>query len=271
MADQQVDKFITELSNILERNRQQRAATESELAQSDAQQVAAGNDKPAGNGLNASSGFAQGFKGGMGKAKPGADDKTSQAAINAKDYKDKSSSYGGDAAGNPYNLRVGMATPEGMSPSTTSAGRVGLAQNYARTQELLADNPYRLEENAAPPGPADSALEEQKKRFTQRLMNQRGEAGGPLGGAGQQGADYGNPKDPYLNQDTTVPASVLSPSVTARGRVGAGQDAAHTQQLLASNPYAQPAPEAIPYPTPQQPDMALYEAYQAMQRQRGGL
>ncbi len=269
MADQQVDKFISELSQILERNRQQRANTENELAKSDAQQVASGGGT-AGNGLNASSGFAQGLKGGMGQKKP-TDDKAGQEAINAKDYRDKSSSYGGDVAVNPYNLRVGMATPEGMSPSTTSAGRVGLAQNYARTQELLADNPYRLEENAAPPGPADSALEEQKKRFTQRLMNQRGEAGGPLGGAGQQGADYGNPKDPYLNQDTTVPASVLSPSVTARGRVGAGQDAAHTQQLLASNPYAQPAPEAIPYPTPQQPDMALYEAYQAMQRQRGGL
>lgn len=253
MADQQVDKFITELSQILEHNRQQRAASENELAKSDAQQVAAGDDT-AGNGLNASSGFAQGLKGGMGKKKP--DDKPSQESINAKDYRDKSSGYGGDSAVNPYNLQVGAPTAEGMSPSTTSAGRVGLAQNYARTNELLANNPYRLEENAAPGGPPDPALEEQKKRFTQQLMNQRGEAGGPLGGAGQPAPGYGNPNDPYLNQDTSVPASMLSSSVTARGRAG-GQQA--------------PMQQPIPYPTTTQPDMALLEAYQQYQRQRGGL
>lgn len=215
MADT-VDGLIKALSEILDRNRQQRAQVQTQQA---AQSVA----EP-----DAASGFNEGFSRAM------------KQQEQAKAMRNPESGYGGDRAVSPYNFKNSPGpSAASLSPSTTAAGRVKLGQDYARLQGLLNNNPYR----EAPYTPSsDPALEERKKRFTQDLMNRRGESGGPLGGAGQE-----------LNTPTT---SSMDPSVV-------GAVSRPTQMVQMGQPAA--------YPTTEQPDYALLDAYQAYQKQRGGL
>lgn len=172
MANPEVSRLIDELSSILEQNRQKRNAADAMLmgiqqghaaAQARMAQGAAANGAAAGRGA-----YEAGKKAGA----PGPSE----------------TSYGGDESISPYSRTGGapQVSARALSPSTGREGRLRLGEDYARTQSLLNENPYRLQENAPAYQPnTDPALEEQKKRFTQNLMMQRGETGGPLGGAGQ--------------------------------------------------------------------------------------
>jgi hypothetical protein len=120
------------------------------------------------------------------------------------------SSYGGDGKASPYSRTGGMPaiSAGAMSPSTTSEGRAKLGGEYARTQQLLSENPYRMQENAPAYRPnTDPALEEQKRRFTQNLMLSRGESGGPLGGAGQR-PPQGDGLDPNVVNAVSRPSKM---------------------------------------------------------------
>jgi hypothetical protein len=172
MANPEVSRLIEELSNILNQNREKRNTMDAMmtgLAQGQAQAQARTAQAAASNGAAAGQGaYAAGKKAG----EPGPSE----------------SSYGGDGKVSPYSRTGGMPaiSAGAMSPSTTSEGRAKLGGEYARTQQLLSENPYRMQENAPEYRPnMDPALEEQKRRFTQSLMLSRGQSGGPLGGAGQ--------------------------------------------------------------------------------------
>ena len=184
VANPEVDRLIQELSGILEQNRQKRNAADAMML-----------------GLQQGQAQAQARKATQLGAAGQAGHEASKGAgrmAQATSFADSRSGYGGDP-GNAYSLKGGQASAGTLSPSTTREGRLGLASKYAeanggpskRESELLSKNPYTgsgyefLEENAAPPGTPDPALEEQKKRFTQNLMLSRGQAGGPMGGAGQ--------------------------------------------------------------------------------------
>lgn len=155
MANPQVDMLIQELSQILEQNRQKR-----NNAQAQMQGVEQGRQMAA--------------------------QQAQQAAYTAGGAERTLNEPGGSG-------QQKHATSAQLSPSTTSEGRVALAQKYAKGKNFDIDsvkNPYDdyqfLKENDTPAAPPTDAgvLEEQKKRMTQRLMMQRGESGGPLGGAG---------------------------------------------------------------------------------------
>jgi hypothetical protein len=184
MANPEVSRLIEELSNILNQNREKRNTMDAMLtglAQGQAQaqartaQAAAENGQAAGRGA-------------------------SEAAKAAGAPSGAESSYGGDGDVSPYSRTGGMprVSSRALSPSTTREGRLKLGGDYARTQQLLSENPYRMQENAPEYRPnTDPALEEQKRRFTQNLMLSRGETGGPLGGAGQP-APRGDGLDPNV-------------------------------------------------------------------------
>lgn len=149
--------LITRLMGVLEKNRAERQNAEQQQAR-----------------YNAASGFMAGLKGAQGgKKDPG------PAA----------------AAEKPEPLvKPGEPQVRPAAAGGNSAARVGIGKKYidtkSRENELLSSNPYSgftLKENDTP-GPVgpDPAREEQKKRFTQQLMLNRGQTGGPLGAAGQR-------------------------------------------------------------------------------------
>lgn len=184
MANPEVDRLIQELSGILEQNRQKRNAADAMMlglqqGQQAAQARRAEQSAAAGKaGYEASKGAGR--------------------AAQAASFADSSSGYGGDRGG-AMGLSSTQASAKTLSPSTSREGRMGLASKYIEAQggpsqresQLLSKNPYTgsgyefLPENDTPPGAPDPALEEQKRRFTQNLMLSRGQAGGPMGGAGQ--------------------------------------------------------------------------------------
>jgi hypothetical protein len=183
MANPDVSRLIDELSNILNKNREKRNAADAMLvgiqqghAQAQARQAeaAAANGKAAGAGA-----YEAGKKAGQPHA--------------------AESGYGDDRQASPYNMKNSPpVSAASLSPSASREGRTKLGGEYARTQQLMSENPYRMEENAPAYRPNnDPALEEQKRRFTQNLMLQRGQAGGPLGGAGQP-APAGDGLDPAV-------------------------------------------------------------------------
>jgi hypothetical protein len=183
MANPDVSRLIDELSNILNQNREKRNAADAMLmgiqqghAQAQARQAeaAAANGKVAGQGA-------------------------SEAAKLAGQPHPAESGYGSDRQSSPYNMKNSPSpSAKGLSPSTSREGRLKLGQDYAHTQQLLSENPYRMEENAPAYTPNnDPALEEQKRRFTQNLMLSRGQTGGPMGGAGQP-APAGDGLDPSV-------------------------------------------------------------------------
>lgn len=214
--------LITQLMGILQKNRNERQAAEQNQAR-----------------LNASSGFAAGLKGGMGGKKE-------------------------EPAAAPAEKRDPLISPAGG----TSAQRVGIGQRYiaaqkantAREDELLNSNPYGmyLKENDTPGAPPTDAgaLEEQKKRFTQRLMMQRGQGGGPLGGAGAA---------PELNTPTTAG---MDPSVV-NAVSGAGGP---VPQMSPAAPAAAPATMATPGAAQglPQPDYAMLD-WAAARQARGAV
>ena len=188
MSNPQVTQLIEQLSQVLEQNRQKRQQTETYMRGVQAakdQQVqgaSAGGAK-----LNAASGFSEGLAASQQK-KPAEEQPQAQSMTPGGMIPGAESGYGGDGAVSPYSRTGGMprVSSSALSPSTTREGRLELGGDYARTQQLLSENPYRMEENAPAYRPnTDPALEEQKRRFTQNLMLSRGQSGGPLGGAGQ--------------------------------------------------------------------------------------
>lgn len=227
----EVDSLIKELGGILQQNREKRNAADAMLL-----------------------GIQQG------KAR------AAQEQANAGQLKTAiSSGYGGDRA---YSLKGQSPKASDISPSTTAAGRTAIASKYAQQRgDTGAKTPYNfLQENDTYTPPQDAgALDEQKKRFTQRLMLERGQAGGPLGGAGAGGPP------PELNTPTTAgmdPALVGAVS-------GAGGPVPQMNPGGPETPVAaQPSPSAAggsPFPSPQQPDTALLDAYRQYQLQRGGV
>ena len=208
MANQQVDKLIAELSSILEQNRQKRNAMDAMLTgmqqgYTQAQQRAA------------SGAAAAGTAAGRG---------ASEAAKTAGAPSGAESSYGGDGKVSPYSRTGGMprVSSSALSPSTTREGRLKLGGDYARTQQLLSENPYRMEENASYTPNTDPALEEQKRRFTQNLMLSRGESGGPLGGAGQP-PPQGDGLDPNVVNAVSRSGGPVAPMMNLGGAQGPGQ------------------------------------------------
>lgn len=214
----ETNELLQQLMGILQKNRAEREGAEQQQAR-----------------LNASSGFAQGLKGGMGQQKPEAEAPAAPAQEEPL-------------------IRPGAA-------GGSSKGRVGIGQRYIEAQQQAQGNPYGvyLAENDTAAGPPTDAgaLEEQKKRFTQNLMNSRGQSGGPLGGAGAP---------PPSNMPT---AHGVDPSV-----VGAVSGAGGPVAQMNPPPGAAPMPASAPMPTPAaaqglpQPDLAMLD-WAAARQARG--
>lgn len=240
MADT-VNSLIEELSKILDRNRQQRAQAQTQ---------------------DAAAGFADGLKrgtpddGGFGKAYDNVmldrkkQDFTNQLVKGREDANKASlasgvsSSYGGDKA---YATRGTSPSAASLSPSTTAEGRVKLGQDYAHVQSLLQNNPY------ADRGDARAAELLKTNPYRQ--------------------APPPEPNTPTTSgMDPRITDAVSRPTQMVRMQPGGPAPAQSGEPGVMMMPEdritAQP-PQV--YPEPQQPDYNLIDAYQAYQRQRGGL
>ncbi len=194
----ETNDLLQQLMAVLEKNRNERQASEQESAR-----------------LNASSGFAAGLsKGVAGKEKPAETPAPKPAADNP-------------GIGARYAaLKSGVDT--------------------ARQEQA---NEAFLPSNAQYTPPTDAgALEEQKKRFTQRLMMQRGEAGGPLGGAG-----------------TPPPSNTPTTAGMDQGVIDSVSGAGGPVPPMNAAP---PAPQGAVMPTPQSPDLAMLD-WAAARQARG--
>lgn len=207
MANPEVSRLIEELSGILEQNRQKRNAA-------DAMLMGIQQGHAAAQARRQQDGAAAGAAAGRGAYEAGKS--TGEGPMGSPE-----TGYGGDRQVSPYSFKnTPSASEKALSPSTSREGRLKLGEDYARTQQLLSENPYRMEENAPAYQPnTDPALEEQKRRFTQNLMLSRGQTGGPLGGAGQA-PPAGDGLDPAVVNAVSRSGGPVAPMVNTGGAQG---------------------------------------------------
>lgn len=220
----ETNDLLQQLMAVLEKNRNERQATEQESAR-----------------LNASSGFAAGLDKGMaGKEKPAA---SAAATPTSATSAAKNPGIGARYA-ELYNKYDKDGYIKGGGQPQTYKNVVDAARQERANEAFLPSNAQY-----SPPTDA-GALEEQKKRFTQRLMMERGQTGGPLGGAGAP---------PPSNTPTT-----------------AGMDQGVIDSVSGSGgpvpqmgpPAAAPVAQGAVMPTPTQPDLAMLD-WAAARQARG--
>lgn len=221
----ETNDLLQQLMAVLEKNRNDRQATE----QSEAR-------------LNASSGFAAGLSKGMaGKEKPAAE--TTAPTPAASSPAARTPGVGARFA-ELYNKYDKDGYIKGGGQPQTYKNIVDAARQEQANEAMLPSNAQYS------PPPDAGALEEQKKRFTQRLMMERGQTGGPLGGAGTP---------PPSNMPT---AAGVDPAVVD----AVSQSGGPVPQM---NPSAPQAPaQGFPQPSLQQPDLAMLD-WAAARQARG--
>lgn len=218
----ETNDLLQQLMAVLEKNRNERQATEQESAR-----------------LNASSGFAAGLDKGLANRKP----ESAAASAPAASPTAKNPGVGARYA-ELYNKYDKDGYIKGGGQPQTYKNVVDAARQEQANEAFLPSNA-----EYQPPTDA-GALEEQKKRFTQRLMMERGQTGGPLGGAGAP---------PPSNTPTT-----------------AGMDQGVIDSVSGSGgpvpqmgpPAAPPAAQGAVMPNPTQPDFAMLD-WAAARQARG--